>query len=346
MSDVLLTGGNGFVGKHVAAALLQRGDRVRVLALAQEDTAWLERRGVAVYRGDVRRPETLSAPMRGVDAVMHLAAMMDTWRPLEDYQAVNVSGTENVCTAALAAGVRRLVHMSSSSVYGMALGRPATEDFPLAPFPDPYPVTKAAADVLVQRLVSGAGLPAVIVRPDQIFGPGDRMHFGRMADRLQARRGIVVGAGDNAMPFVYISDAVQGLLLALDHQAAVGQTYNITNDRPLTQEQMLSAIAAGVGAPPARLHHPNRTLYAAGYVAERLATLSPSRRRPPLTRLGVAFFGTDNRYAIDKARDELGYQPCVPLPEGVRLAAAWYQHDRTRQAHALAGVPAASGVQA
>jgi nucleoside-diphosphate-sugar epimerase len=330
MSTILVTGGNGFVGRHVVSALQDRGDAVRVLALPAEDTGWLKQRGVAVYHGDVRVPGSLAQPVHGADAVLHLAAMMDVWRPIEDYRAVNVTGTENIGRAALAAGVRRFVHMSSSSVYGVALGRPADESFPLAPFPDPYPITKAAGDRVVQRMIAEDHLPAVIIRPDQIFGPGDHLHFGRMADRLRSGRGIVVGSGDNAMPFVYVTDVVRGLLLALDHNDAVGQAYNITNDHPLTQNQLLRVIAHDIGASPPRLRIPYRALYAAGYLAERLAMVTPSRSRPPITRLGVAFFGTDNRYAIGKARRELGYSPQVDLRDGVRITATWYrQHDRS-----------------
>jgi nucleoside-diphosphate-sugar epimerase len=324
VNEILVTGGNGFVGRHVVCALLERGDSVRVLALPGEDAGALAARGISVFRGDIRRPETLVAPMRGVDAVLHLAAMMDVWRPFEDYHAVNVTGTENVCRAALAAGVHRLVHMSSSSVYGMALGRPADERFELQPFRDPYPQTKAAGDGVVQRMIVADRLPAVIVRPDQILGPGDHLHFGRMADRLRAGTSIIVGKGDNALPLVYVDDVVQGLLLALDHDRAVGEIYNITDDRPLTQAQLLRAIAHEVGAEPPRLHLPYRALYAAGYLAEQLAAVTRSSRRPPVTRLGVAFAGTDNRYAIDKARRELGYAPRVDLAEGVRITARWY----------------------
>jgi nucleoside-diphosphate-sugar epimerase len=327
MSTLLITGGNGFVGRHLVTALQSRGDRVRVLALPGEDAGWLEHREVTVHRGDVCMPGSLAEPVRGADAVLHLAAMMDVWRPIADYRAVNVTGTENIAGAALRAGVRRFVHMSSSSVYGMALGRPADESFPLAPFPDPYPVTKAEGDLAVQRMIAEDHLPAVIIRPDQIFGPGDHLHFGRMADRLRSGRGIVVGHGNNAMPFVYVTDVVRGLLLALDHDRAPGQAYNITNDRPLTQNELLCAIADGIAASPPRFHIPYRPLYAAGYLAERLAMMTPSHSRPPMTRLGVAFFGTDNRYAIGKARRELGYSPQVDLRDGVRMTATWYRQD-------------------
>jgi nucleoside-diphosphate-sugar epimerase len=325
--DILITGGNGLLGRHVVSSLQDRGDSVCVLVLPSEDASWLEGRGVAVHRGDIRRPETLVAPMRGVDAVLHLAGMMGVWRPMEDYHAVNVTGTENVCRAALAEGAR-VVHVSSWTVYGMALGRPAREDFPLNPFPEPYAITKAAGDMLVQRMIAKERLPAVIIRPGTFFGPGDRLHFGRMADRLRAGKGVIVGSGENAVPFVYVTDVVQGLLLALERERALGQVYNITNDRPLTQQQLLHAIACEIDASPPRLHIPYRALYAAGYAAEHLAMLTRSQRQPVVTRLGVKLFGTDNRHAIDKARRELGYRPWVALREGVNLASTWYRTPR------------------
>jgi nucleoside-diphosphate-sugar epimerase len=324
--EILITGGNGLLGRHVVSALQDRGDSVRVLVLPNEDGSWLEEHGVTVLRGDVRRPETLTAPMSGVEAVLHLAGMMGVWRPIADYHAVNVTGTENVCRAALSEAAR-VVHVSSWTVYGMALGEPVREEHPLTPFHEPYAVTKAAGDMAVQRMIAQDGLEAVIVRPGTFFGPGDRLHFGRMADRLSAGRGVIVGSGGNALPFVYVTDVVQGLLRALDHEDAVGRAYNVTNDRPLTQKQFLHAIAREIGASPPRVHLPYRALHAAGYAAEGLAKLRRSQRQPVVTRLGVKLFGTDNRHAIDKARRELGFTPQVSLDDGVRLAACWYRRD-------------------
>jgi nucleoside-diphosphate-sugar epimerase len=346
---ILITGGNGLLGRYLVAALQERGDKVRVLALPGEDTSSLEERGIAVYRGDVCRPETLVAPMRGVDGVFHLAAMMGVWRPLKDYYAVNVTGTENVCRAALAEGIHRFVHISSWTVYGMGLGKPVREDFPLKPLREPHVLTKAEGDKLVRRMIVQDGLPAVIVRPGTFFGPGDHLHFGRVADRIRSGRWIIVGSGDNALPFVYVADVVQGLLLALDHDGAVGQAYNIASDRPLTQGQFMGAIAREVGARPPRLHIPYRALYAAACAAERLSEITGSKRQPVVGRLGVKLFGTDNRHAIDKAQRELGYRPRVDLLEGVRVAAAWYRQggsDVPPRVAAVGPARAAEGVDA
>jgi nucleoside-diphosphate-sugar epimerase len=322
--DVLITGGNGMLGRHLVAALQGRGDNVRVLALPEDDTRWLREREVAVYRGDVRWPDSLAAPMNGAAAVLHLAGIIGARLPIKDYRAVNVTGTENVCRAALAEGVRRVVHVSSWMVYGMDLGRPAREDFLLTPFPDPNSITKAEGELAVQRMISDSHLPAVIIRPGTFFGPGDRLHFGRIADRLRVGKGVIIGRGDNALPFVYVTDVVQGLLLALDCNHAVGQAYNISNDRPLTQQEVLEAIAHDIGVNPPTVHIPYRALYAAASTAEHFAIFASPQRDPLVTRLGVKLFGTDNRHAIDKAQRELGYVPRVAIRNGLRLTASWY----------------------
>jgi nucleoside-diphosphate-sugar epimerase len=213
--------------------------------------------------------------------------------------------------------------------YGMGLGRPVAEDSAFKPFPEPYAITKAAGDSVVQRLIRYESLPAVIIRPATFFGPGDRSHFARTADRLRAGRGIVVGSGANALPFVYVTDVVNGLILAAEARGAIGEAYNIANDQPLTQEQFLHAVAAEVRCPPPRLHVPFRLLYTAGFAAEntwRVAgRLKPfANRAPPLTRLDVCVVGSDTRHSIDKARRDLGYHPQVSIREGVRRAGYWY----------------------
>jgi nucleoside-diphosphate-sugar epimerase len=211
------------------------------------------------------------------------------------------------------------VHHSVNS-----LGAPVREDFELRPMPEPYAMTKAEGDRAVQRMIADDHLPAVIIRPGTIFGPGDRLNFGRMAERLRSPRSIIVGPGDNALPFVYVTDVVHGLLLALDNDRAAGQAYNISNDSQLTQEQLLGAIADDIGANRPRLHVPYRALYAAACVAERLVRPSSGGREPVVTRHGVNLFGTDNRHSIEKARRELGYSPQVTVRDGLRLAAEWY----------------------
>ena len=323
---ILVTGGSGFLASHLIRALQKRGHAVRALVLPSSDTTLLGQAGVDIHTGDVRRPDTLVGAMSQVDAVLHLAAAIGERRPLREYYAVNVTGTENVCRAALAAGVRRLVHVSSTSVYKQGLGVPVDEAAPLAPPPDPYALTKAAADSLVQGLIAKEQLPASIVRTTTIFGPGDELNFGRIADRLLAGTGIVIGSGGNRVPIASVDDVVQGLLLVLEHEAA-GQIYNITDDRCPTQVELLREIADQLGARMPRIHVPYRLLYGTAYLAERLAQATRSERAV-VTRFGVLLYGADNRFAIDKARHDLSYEPRVSLRQGVSAAAEWYRGHR------------------
>jgi nucleoside-diphosphate-sugar epimerase len=322
---ILVTGATGFLAGHLIPALQQRGHAVRALVLPSEDATLLRERGVAVYPGDVRQPDTLTEPMRDADGVVHMAALMATWAPMRVHHAVHVTGTENVCRAALASGVQRLVHLSSAITYTPSGGQPIEEDFPQEPLHEPHAVTKAEGDKLVQRMIARDDLPAVIVRPEAMFGPNDRINFRRLADRLRAGKGIIIGSGRNAVPFVYVTDVVQGLLLALEHSRALGQAYNVTNDRRMTEEEFLRAIAEEVGGKVPRIHVPYRAMYGAATVAEWIATLT--KREPLATRHGIQMFGSHNPLSIEKARRELGYEPRVDLRDGIRLAGSWYREN-------------------
>jgi nucleoside-diphosphate-sugar epimerase len=208
-------------------------------------------------------------------------------------------------------------------VYGLGHGRFLTEKDALRPDPDPYSLTKAEGDRLMRRLMLSSKVETVILRPGTFFGPGDRLHFGRMAQKVKDGKGLILGRGDNALPFCYVTDIVQGFLLAAYHENAPGNVYNITNDHPLTQVEMFNAIADAVGGVRPRLHLPYVPIYYGSIVAERV--VAPlTRTRPVVTQLGAMMFGSDNRHSVEKARRELGYEPKVDLHTGIQLAAQWF----------------------
>ncbi|HEX7737345.1 MAG TPA: NAD-dependent epimerase/dehydratase family protein [Ktedonobacteraceae bacterium] len=319
---ILMTGATGFLGGHLLQALQQRGEQIRALVLPVENTSKLEAQGVEIARGDVTDASTLAPAVKDIEVIIHLAGMMGVNRPLADYRLVNVTGSENLYRAAHAAGVRRFVHTSSHTVYGLGYGRFLSEKDPLRPDPDPYSLTKAEGDLLLQRLMRESKMETVILRPGTFFGPGDRLHYGRMAQRMKSGRGVIIGSGNNALPFCYVTDIAQGFLLAAYHQNAPGNVYNITNDQPLTQQEIFNAIADDVdGLRPTR-HLPYLPIYYGSIGAELVAALT--RTKPVVTRLGSLMFGSDNRHSVEKARRELGYEPAVKLRDGLRLAAVWF----------------------
>jgi nucleoside-diphosphate-sugar epimerase len=273
-------------------------------------------------RGDVTDAGTLAPAVKDIDIILHLAGMMGVERPLTAYRLVNVTGSGNLYQAAQQAGVRRFVHTSSHTVYGLGYGRFLTEEDALRPDPDPYSLTKAEGDRMIRRLMLNSSMETVIIRPGTFFGPGDRLHFGRIAQRMKQGKGVIIGRGDNALPFCYVTDVVQGFLLAAYHEKAPGNVYNISHDHPLTQQVLFNAVADDVSAKRPTRRLPYVPIYYGSMVAEKVAHIT--RTRPMVTRLGVMMFGTDNRHSVEKARRELGYEPQVDLREGIRLAAAWF----------------------
>jgi nucleoside-diphosphate-sugar epimerase len=319
---VLITGATGLLGGHLIRALQQRDEQIRALVLPLENADKLKAQGVEVVRGDVTDASTLAPAVKDIEIIFHLAGMMGVNRQLADYRLVNVTGSENIYRAAQAAGVRRFVHTSSHTVYGLGYGRFLTEEDALRPDPDPYSITKAEGDHLMRRLILNSDVETVIIRPGTFFGPGDRLHFGRMAQRMKNGKGIIIGRGDNALPFCYVTDVAQGFLLAAYHEQAPGNVYNISNDRPLTEEEIFNAIADNVGGKRPTRHLPYLPIYYGSIVAEKISIITHTK--PIVTRLGAMMFGTDNRHSVEKARRELGYEPEVDIREGIRLAAAWF----------------------
>jgi nucleoside-diphosphate-sugar epimerase len=320
---VLITGATGLLGGHLIKELQQRGEDIRALVLPVENADKLEKEGVEVVRGDITDASTLKPAVKDVELVFHLAGMMGVWRPLADYRLVNVTGSENLYKAAQKAGVRRYVHTSSHTVYGLGYSRFLTENDALRPDPDPYSLTKAEGDRLMRRLMLTSEVETVILRPGTFFGPGDRLHFGRMAQKMKDGKGVIIGRGDNALPFCYVTDVAQGFVLAAYHENAPGNVYNITNDHPMTQLEMFNAIADAVdGVRPTR-HLPYLPIYYGSIVAEKVVA-RVTRTKPIVTQLGAMMFGSDNRHSVEKARRELGYEPKVDLRTGIKLAAEWF----------------------
>lgn len=320
---VLITGATGLLGGHLIKELQQRNEQIRALVLPVETAHSLLKQGVEVVRGDITDASTLAPAVQDVDLIFHLAGMMGVWRPLSDYRLVNVTGSENLYKAAQKAGVRRFVHTSSHTVYGLGHGRFMTESDPLRPDPDPYSITKTEGDRLIRRLMLNSEMETVILRPGTFFGPGDKLHFGRMAQKTKNGSGLIVGRGNNHLPFCYVTDIVQGFLLAAYHEKAPGNVYNITNDRPLTQQEIFDAIADEIGAKHITRHLPYLPIYYGAYVAERI--VAPlTHTKAIVTQLGAMMFGSDNMHSVEKARRELGFEPKVNLREGIKLAAEWF----------------------
>ena len=325
---VLVTGAGGFVGGHVVDLLVERGEPVRILARPGKDVTRLAQAGVEMHRGDLADRTSLEAALDGVDRVLHCAARTGPWGRPAEYEIANVHGLKTLVDAALAAHVRRIVHVSSVTVHGVDVHGTADETAPLRGGSDPYSRSKVAGEQLLQQMISDKGAPVTIVRPGLVYGPHDTGSFGRFATLIEQGKMVVIGPGNNYMPLIYVTDVAQGILLASTADRAIGREYILVNDEPATQYDYLNAIASELGVPPPGQHIPYRLALSIGVTAEMIGHLLHWKQSPPLTRFGVEVLGGENRFTINRARSELGFIPQVSLAEGVRKGIAWYRATR------------------
>lgn len=307
---VFVTGATGFVGRSVVSALVAKGHEVRALLLPAEDAI----EGVEVVRGDITRPDSLRGLFDGQEAVVHLAGAVGYGQRLATCLALNVQGTKNVATSALAAGARRFIHMSSVSVYGRVPDVDLTEDAPLRATGEPYGDTKILAEQTVQHLASQSGLQLTIVRPTVIYGPGDDKFLPKVIENLRSGRARIIGRGDNTVDLVHVRDVATFLAGLLEDPRTIGGVYNLNDPNNPTWRAFLTLVAEQVGLPPPRRRLPYSLALGVAGSMELVAALT--RRQPRLTRYAVRVVGRQYRYRTERAQS-VGFRPTVPLRLGI-----------------------------
>ena len=329
----LVTGAAGFVGGHLVEMLVERGDEVRALVRPGEDIRLLRTlAGVEIVAGDLTDRDSLRAAVRGTQRVYSVAAMTGPWGLEDAYRAVNVQGLADLIAAATDAGVQRVVHTSSITVYGHHLDGVVTEEHPFHAEDNPYSRSKIAGERLISRLVREHGAPVVIVRPGWVYGPRDLASFARVVGFVESGKAFLIGTGKNIVPLVHVRDVAQGLIRAGDVNGDVaGRAYNLVDDRRVTQAEYLNTIADAVRVPHVSSKLPLLPLYVAGRSAEVLWRAAGRRKAapPPLTTYGVTLMGRNQQFSVDRARRELGYVPEFNIKRGVSQGVLWY-HNRDR----------------
>jgi dihydroflavonol-4-reductase len=322
---VLVTGATGFVGSNIAAALAARGDKVRVLRRSTSRLDALDGVPVEYITGDILDSDSLVNGMKDRDLVFHAAAMAQYWRSSkETVYRVNVDGTRNVMQAALAAGVRQVVH--TSSVAALGYPSPGTTADESQVFPPelswwPYGHSKHLAELEVHKAVE-RGLPAVIVNPTIIIGPRDVNFVSGSLIRASAKGQLLVvpPGGSN---LIHVDDVVAGHLAAAE-RGQVGERY-ILGGENLSHWDAAVTIATVTGGPRPRLVLPRWSLPLLARTIDVFNTLSS---RPPLVAGEQILLGGETFYVDNsKAVRELGL-PQTPFRQAAADAYAWYREHR------------------
>lgn len=325
-----VTGATGLLGSHLAEQLVQAGQRVRALVRPQSDTAYLKSIGVDCIVGDIADPASLTPAMQGVDTVFHAAAKVGDWGRKSEFDQYTIQGTRNVAEACLAAGVRRLLHVSSTSAYGHPppLAQAIDESWPLGEkfwVWDYYTRSKVEAERLLWNMYQEKKLPLTIVRPSWLYGPRDRLTISRMYHSLLHKKVRIIGDGNNRMNTIYAGSVAQCCLLAARNQAALGEAYNATNDGAITQREWFDLWADTFKLPRPTVYVAYKIAFNAGLVMEALYRMVKARKPPLVTRYAAWLLGRPTFYVTGKAERDLGWKPMVTYEEGVRRTVEWYR---------------------
>lgn len=336
IAPVLITGGLGFLGGHLSSRLLSAGEQVRILARPHTQNGHSPSSSREIVSGDIRDAEAVDRAVQGTEVVIHLVSNFRKGGSDEkEAFAVNVEGTRNVLAACTRHGVRQLIHCSTIGVHGSVLEVPANENTPFNPL-DLYQETKLQAEQEVWRHHRETGLPVTVIRPISIFGPGDRRML-KLFRMIQRRRFVMVGDGAALFQPAYIDDVVDGFLLSLRNEKAMGEAFVIGGEEYVPLRELVSIIASELGVAPPRLRLPLRPVLTLAELCEKCFV--PLGIEPPLHRRRVSFFQNNRAFSVNKARRLLGFQPRMPLRDALRATIGWYQtqgwleRPRLAQAH-------------
>ena len=310
---IFITGASGFIGQAIVKKLVQGGHAVTALLLPQEPQSLAA--GATVVRGDVTRPETLAGKMRGMDAVIHLAGAVgfQTW---ESCQAINRDGTSHIVQEALSSGVSRFIHMSSVSVYGRRPNVTLREDSPLKKIGDPYGDTKIDAERILREPERQGKLDLTVIRPTVVYGPGDNKFLPTLVQNLRGGKFRIIGDGEQPVDLIHVDDLATFVLRVLEEPRTIGRTYNMTNLKNPSWNDMVRMVCSEIGIPAPQKHVPYRVAYLLGGIMEALSGLTG--KPPRLNRYSVRVVGRPYHYPIDAAQQELGFTPSIDLMTGLK----------------------------
>ena len=316
---VLVTGGTGFLGRHMVTALLGQGDDVSVLVRSKQKAGMNANSKLSLREGNITIPESIRGITDGIDIIYHFAAQLGEWGLPEDLlYSVNVKGTQNLLNTCQECSNPRFVFISTPGVQGKGHAA-ADEGLPYNP-PYIYEKTKCEAEKLVLTYGRENGIPWVIARPDFVYGPGDYRRVSLYRAILN-KRFLIIGNGKSVLHPTYIDDVIHGLLKMGQAETGLGEIYNIAGPEQLCVEQYIMTMAEVMGVNVPRIKIP---LIIGKIFASLSETASSYTGRPPfISHSKIEFLTRDHGSDITKAKKRLGYSPQYGFMDGFRLTYHW-----------------------
>ena len=330
--SVLITGGGGFLGKHIIGELRRRNCG-SIRSVGRKPQPELEKIGVEVLCGDISDSSFILKACMSRSLVFHTAALAGIWGKHEDFYRTNVVGTQNIVDACIMRNISMLVYTSSPSV-ALHDGDTVNAD-ETVPYPEkylaPYPETKAIAERLVLN-ANSANFATVAIRPHLIWGPGDPHLLPRVVERARKGKLIQVGDGKNLVDMTYVDNAALAHIAAAEtlrnSQRANGKAYFISDGNPVELWTWISNLLKQLDIPPVTRKISYRTAYAAGALMEMIYKGLQFSGEPTMTRFVAGQLAHSHYFNISAARNDLGYSPVISPEDALEKTVEWLRGEK------------------
>jgi len=320
---VFLTGGTGFTGSHLAKRLIEDGHKVRALARPSSNIETLKKLGAEIITGDMTDRDLLFKSIKGVDWVFNIAAAFRQANlPDSQFFAVNCEAVKSILDACMQHQVQKFVHCSTIGVITTVKNPPADENSPVCPG-DVYQKSKYAGELEVLRQAAEKKIPATVIRPCAIYGPGD-LRMLKLFKMVAKKRFLFFGSGNAYLHTVFVENLVDGFILAAQKHESAGQVFIIGDEGYVTLNELVKIIAEQFDVNTPKLHIPYRPFEILAIIVESLYKKLKIKKEPPIYKRRISFFKKSRAFSIKKARDILGYSPKIDLKTGIAITAKWY----------------------
>ena len=326
---VLVTGATGFLGGALARRLHSMGWDVTAAGRSQGGLAELHSQGVQTVQADLADGQAILRACKDQEIIFHCGAFSSPWGKSTEFYTANVLGTENVIRACMENQVKRLVYVSTPSIYFRYEPRlNVREDAELPPSVNEYSRTKQMAETKIDAAFA-EGLPVVTIRPRGIFGPRDTSILPRLIQRLESGRMRIIGDGENITDLTYVENVVDALLLCAESSAdTLGKKYNITNGEPFHLWRMIERVCGPLNLKFPTRKIPYKVAHNLASVLELVYRAIPNQPEPPLTCYSVFVISQNATLDISAAKKELGYQPKNSMDEGFEKFIHWWRQKK------------------
>ncbi len=323
---VLITGGTGFLGQHLMLKLKKLEYQISILGRNQGIGKQLESQNVQFFPIDLTDQEAIINACQGQDYVFHCGALSAPWGKYQDFYNTNVLGTKNIIEGCQKANVKRLIYVSTSSVYFDFCHRlNISENSPLPEPVNAYAKSKQLAEQEINQAYQ-EGLPVITIRPRGIFGPGDKAILPRLIKVSQTLGIPLINGGEACIDVTYVENVVDALLLCQNApKTAEGKIFNITNGEPITIAHLLEKLFNKLNYPfklrPLSYH----LTYGVASLLELISKTFLSNKEPLLTRYTIGLLSFSQTLDITAAVQQLDYQPNINIDQGLDSFAQWWQ---------------------